>query len=85
VLHLADRAPFAAHARTLGAEVSDAPDGRGPIDHIAFAATDYDEVVARLDEHGVEAIHNTVPGLGLRQLFVRDPNGVQIEINIPGG
>lgn len=82
-LHVAQRDIYAAHARTLGADVSERPDGGGPIDHVAFSATGYDEIVARLDRHGVAAIHNTVPGIGLRQLFVNDPNGVQVEINVP--
>jgi len=36
----------------------------------------------RLRRNGIEAIENTVPGVGLRQLFVCDPNGVRIEINV---
>ena len=30
----------------------------------------------------VEAQRNTVPGIGMRQLFFEDPNGVKIEINV---
>ena len=56
---------------------------RGPVDHIAFGATDYDTVLAQLRaarrpggaEHG--------PGGVLRQLFIDDPNGVRVEINVP--
>jgi catechol 2,3-dioxygenase-like lactoylglutathione lyase family enzyme len=82
-LHVADRAVYAAHAGTLGSRVSAAPDGAGPIDHLAFSATGYDEIVARLDARGVPAIRNTIAEIGLRQLFIRDPNGVQVEINVP--
>jgi catechol 2,3-dioxygenase-like lactoylglutathione lyase family enzyme len=81
-IHVADRAEYAAHTQTLGAEVRPHADGAGPIDHIAFGATGYEEIVARLELHGVDALVNTVPGLGLRQLFVNDPNGVRIEINV---
>jgi hypothetical protein len=56
--------------------------GTGPLDHIAFNAVDYAAVKARLTAHGVEAAENLVPGVGLRQLFLSDPNGVKIEINI---
>ena len=28
------------------------------------------------------AVRNTVEGAGIRQLFVRDPNGVTVEINV---
>ena len=31
---------------------------------------------------GVEAVANDVPAAGLRQLFVTDPNGVRIELNV---
>ena len=50
---------------------------------MAFNATDFEQVSARLARHGVEAHVNVVPGIGLRQLFLSDPNGVKIEINIP--
>ena len=35
--------------------------------------------------HGVHFIRNTIPGVGIRQLFVRDPNGVTVEINVAPG
>jgi len=31
----------------------------------------------------IPAVRNTVPGGGPRQLFIDDPNGVRIEINVP--
>ena len=52
------------------------------MDHLAFAGDDYDEVAERLERSGVEAKSNTVPGIGMRQLFFSDPNGVKIEINV---
>jgi hypothetical protein len=55
------------------------------VDHIAFNACDYDDVVGRLERHGVRAERNDVPGVGLRQLFLEDPNGVKIEINVRKG
>ena len=57
--------------------------GTGAIDHIAFNASGYDEMVARLDRLGIEAHKRTVPKTGLRQLFIKDPDGVMIEINYP--
>jgi catechol 2,3-dioxygenase-like lactoylglutathione lyase family enzyme len=83
-LHVADRAAYAAHASTLGLEVAAAADRGGAIDHVAFAADDYEEVVARLRRAGIEAVENAVPAAGLRQLFVEDPNGVRVEINFAG-
>jgi catechol 2,3-dioxygenase-like lactoylglutathione lyase family enzyme len=57
--------------------------GTGPFDHVAFNATDFDAVRARLEGQNVPVHVNVVPGVGLRQLFVFDPNGVKVEINIP--
>ena len=84
-VHVADREVYNAHASTLGLEPSEGPRGSGVVDHVAFNASDYDEVSARLERHGVEAVKNTVPAIGMRQLFVSDPNGVRIEINVLPG
>jgi catechol 2,3-dioxygenase-like lactoylglutathione lyase family enzyme len=73
---------YTAHSQAQGIAVSSRADGTGPVDHIAFNARDYDDVVARLESHGVQAARNDVPGSALRQLFLRDPNGVKIEINV---
>jgi catechol 2,3-dioxygenase-like lactoylglutathione lyase family enzyme len=81
-LHVADRGAYAAHAGTLGIAVLPAPGGPGPVDHVAFVADDYEEAAGRLEAAGVEAVPNAVPGAGLRQLFLSDPNGVRIEINV---
>jgi catechol 2,3-dioxygenase-like lactoylglutathione lyase family enzyme len=81
-VHVAEREAFVAHARTIGLDASAPAQDTGAVDHIAFNGSDYEEIAARLRRNGVEAIENTVPGVGLRQLFVRDPNGVRIEINV---
>jgi catechol 2,3-dioxygenase-like lactoylglutathione lyase family enzyme len=81
-LHIAERSSYRAHATRIGLEVSDDPGGPGPVDHIAFNATDYDELSRRLERSGVAAIRNTVPGGGPRQLFIPGPDGVRIEINV---
>jgi catechol 2,3-dioxygenase-like lactoylglutathione lyase family enzyme len=82
-LHIAERAAYLTHAKGLGLDVPDGPVGTGPVDHIAFRASDYDEISARLDAHGVPAVRNTIPGGGPRRFFITDPNGVRIEINVP--
>jgi catechol 2,3-dioxygenase-like lactoylglutathione lyase family enzyme len=74
-LHVAERASYEAHAATLGFQVSAA------VDHVAFAGAGYERLAARLEAAGVDAVTNTVPGL--RQLFVTDPNGVRVEVNLP--
>jgi catechol 2,3-dioxygenase-like lactoylglutathione lyase family enzyme len=80
-VHIGERGAYLAHARELGLAVSAQRDGPGPVDHLAFAAADYEEVRARLRREGVDAVANTVPG-GPRQLFIDDPNGVRVEINV---
>ena len=74
-LHIAERAAYEAHASTLGLRVDEA------LDHVAFAGADYDELAASLKTAGVDAVTNRPPGL--RQLFLTDPNGVRVEVNIP--
>lgn len=81
-LHVAERLAYREHSATLGLEVDDGAVGRGGIDHIAFVATGFDELAARLEALGVRTVHNDVPGGGPRQLFIEDPNGVRIEISV---
>ena len=81
-VHVADRAIFAAHSAAMGLPTSDVLHGSGVVDHVAFNASDYDAMVDTLERHGIEAVRNTVPGLGMRQLFFTDPNGVRLEINV---
>jgi catechol 2,3-dioxygenase-like lactoylglutathione lyase family enzyme len=81
-IHVADRASYDQTSRTE-ANPADAVDhGSGSVDHIAFAATNCDELTASFTRHGVPYRTTQVPGKDLRQLFVFDPDGVQIEINV---
>jgi catechol 2,3-dioxygenase-like lactoylglutathione lyase family enzyme len=75
-VHVAERGAYEAHSQRIGI-----PANAGPVEHVAFDAEDYDAVVARVEEGGIEAMRNHVPGV-MRQLFVEDPNGVKIEINV---
>jgi catechol 2,3-dioxygenase-like lactoylglutathione lyase family enzyme len=86
-LHIAERASYRAHAATLGLSVAEhaggvGGSGSGPVDHIAFSASDYDGVSARLAAAGIEPVRNDVPGGGPRQLFFSDPEGLRVEINV---
>lgn len=81
-IHIAEWKTYTAHSRRQSVPVSSPAPGTGPFDHIAFNAEDFDEVLARLRRHGVEPRWNAVTGAPLRQLFLADPNGVKIEINI---
>jgi catechol 2,3-dioxygenase-like lactoylglutathione lyase family enzyme len=89
-LHIADRVAYRAHAAGLGlGSGPGGPDSSGTrpgataatVDHIAFDADDYDEAERRITRGGLQGIRNQVAG-GPRQLFVTDPNGVLVEINV---
>ena len=76
-VHVAEREAYEAHAVRLGL----APQP-GPIDHVAFVADDYEQLAARLEAAGVEAVANDPRAAGFRQLFLTDPNGVRVELNV---
>ncbi len=80
-----ERASYDATSRTEANPANPNDHGSGSVDHIAFAATGYDELVETFRRHGVKFRSTQVPGKDLRQLFVFDPDGIQIEINIRGG
>jgi catechol 2,3-dioxygenase-like lactoylglutathione lyase family enzyme len=76
-IHVAERSAYTAHSERIGI-----PAAPGSIDHVAFRGDGYEQVRARLERSGADAAENRVPGAGLRQLFLEDPNGVKIEINV---
>jgi catechol 2,3-dioxygenase-like lactoylglutathione lyase family enzyme len=80
VVHVAGQASYQETGRLADRVVG--RHGSGSVDHIAFAADNYDELVASFDQHRVQYRATKVPGSDLRQLFVHDPDGIQIEINI---
>jgi catechol 2,3-dioxygenase-like lactoylglutathione lyase family enzyme len=79
-LHIADRERYTAQARRAG--LSAPTRVHGLIDHLAFAANDYAAAAERLARGGIEAVSNSVPEAGMRQLFFNDPDGVRIEVNV---
>jgi catechol 2,3-dioxygenase-like lactoylglutathione lyase family enzyme len=81
-IHVGERASYDETSRTPANPADPVDHGSGSVDHIAFAATDYDELTASFAHHGVKFRATQVPGSDLRQLFVFDPDGIQIEINI---
>jgi catechol 2,3-dioxygenase-like lactoylglutathione lyase family enzyme len=60
------------------------PSIEAALDHFAFAIDDYEGVVARLETAGVEFRSVDIPGTPIRQIFIRDINGVNIELNYRG-
>jgi catechol 2,3-dioxygenase-like lactoylglutathione lyase family enzyme len=81
-IHIAEWQTYTAHSERQGIPVSKRAPGTGPFDHIAFNAEDFAGVLARLQRYGIEPGRNIVKGTPLRQLFLTDPNGVKIEINV---
>lgn len=81
-IHIAEWNTYRAHSIAAGISVSAPAPGTGPLDHIAFNAADLGAVKAQLLAHRIAYSVNEVPGAGLTQLFLKDPNGVKIEINI---
>jgi catechol 2,3-dioxygenase-like lactoylglutathione lyase family enzyme len=79
-VHVAGQASYEETGRLT--DVAKERHGSGSVDHIAFAATNDDELIASFRRHGVQYRATQVPGSDLRQLFVLDPDGIQIEINI---
>ena len=61
-----------------------AADAAPAVDHVAFAYDALDEALARLDRMNLRYTRPTlVPGTQIRQCFVKDPNGVTVELQGP--
>lgn len=58
-------------------------EGTGALDHIAFIASNWPQTRARFQDMRVPFHERHVPDLGLHQVFLRDPNGIVIELNYP--
>lgn len=67
----------------LGTRPDSATDNGGVVDHIAFEATDPDDVAQRLDACGVPFTRRYIEQIRLTQFFVPDPDGLMIELNFP--
>ncbi|NMN06899.1 MULTISPECIES: VOC family protein [unclassified Novosphingobium] len=53
----------------------------GAIHHVALNCSGHDIVMQRIAAMGLDAKHNFVAAIGLRQIFVADPNNVLLELN----
>ncbi|HEX6997810.1 MAG TPA: VOC family protein [Gammaproteobacteria bacterium] len=80
-IHIGDWDQYEAWTARVGIPFSRKATGTGPVDHIAFNASGYDEMLERLRRFGIEPDRNALDDIGLRQLFLHDPNGVAIELN----
>jgi catechol 2,3-dioxygenase-like lactoylglutathione lyase family enzyme len=76
-VHVAERGPYDAHAASVGL-----PAKGSPVDHVAFEARGYEELLERLGAAGIEVVANhSAAGI---QLFFDDPNGARIELVVSG-
>ena len=57
----------------------------GAVHHVALDCSGHDEMIERLRALGVEHRLNHVQAIDLKQIFVRDPNGVLLELNYRQG
>lgn len=68
--------------RPFNREASGGP--TGSIHHVALRCEGYDEMVERLNVRQADYQTNALASIGLRQIFVHDPNGVLLELNFYG-
>lgn len=55
----------------------------GMIDHFALSAADPEAYATRLSEAGLSFERMDVPMIGRHLIFVRDPNGIMVELGFP--
>ena len=60
---------------------SDAVQGTGVIDHVAFRCTGLKDMMEHLHSLGISFNKRQVDDQGLFQLFLFDPNGIKVELN----
>lgn len=51
------------------------------VHHVAFSCSDYDSTIAKLDRMAVEYRASGINHLGVRQIFIKDPNNINVELN----
>lgn len=86
VIHLVDAADHPGSwtgtlERNEGAGDSQPGPGTGAFDHVAFHGEDFDGMRDKLRAAGLKFRDRIVPGTGLKQIFVPDPEGVMVELN----
>src|SRR5690349_2472312 len=82
VIHITEggKAVSANRMQYLGQQ-SDATQGTGVIDHVAFRCTGLSDMMERLQRAKVPFNRRQVDDQGLFQLFLFDPNGIKVELN----
>ena len=62
----------------------DREDDTGTIDHVAFRCKGFSGFITRFQEYDQQFKTHEIPDFDLKQIFIRDPNGVTIELNFFG-
>lgn len=76
----------AAHAVTYPSDAAmpfTPASGGGAIHHVALNCDDMPGMLARIEAAGVEAVRFDYPAANLSQLFLRERNGIILELNFP--
>lgn len=82
VVHLTEGGKdVSANRKAYLGQQSDATQGSGVIDHMAFRCTGLRGMMEHLRDKQVEFCQRMVSDQGLFQLFLFDPNGVKVELN----
>jgi catechol 2,3-dioxygenase-like lactoylglutathione lyase family enzyme len=72
-------------AHLMKREPADRPkDTTGRLDHIAFKSVDPEKTLGAFRDRGIPYRENRLMDIGLLQVFVHDPDGLQIELNFHG-
>ncbi|WP_395397298.1 VOC family protein [Novosphingobium sp. BL-8A] len=53
----------------------------GALHHIALRCEGFEEIRDRIEDRGLRYESNVIHAIGLRQIFVHDPDGVLLELN----
>ena len=81
VVHLVEAADHpGSWTGTLARETRAGAD-TGAFDHVAFHGEDFEGMREALRQAGLQFRDRVVPGTGLKQIFVPDPEGVMVELN----
>ena len=73
-------------ARSMAMPAADRPAATdtGALHHVALQCSGHDAMAEKLARLGLPHQRNEVASIGLKQLFVTDPNGVLLELNFRG-
>ena len=66
--------------------LSDTPrEGLSAVDHVAFAVKGFEAMKARLEDWEIAFETYDVPDTPMKQIFIKDPDGVSVELNFRDG